>query len=134
MRHRLSTLVCLVVLAANVVACGDDVDTVAVEAADDGSTIELTMDQRLEVTLYANTGSTGYEWQVEDSGILELSSEDVEGRGRDPGDGEIDTFTFRPTGPGAGTLRMVLVQPWAQEPPEDEFVDHTFELTITVTG
>ncbi len=101
--------------------------------ADNGLTIEISIDETFTVTLQSNP-TTGYGWTVAavDSAILQQEGDKVYVQGNtDPnlvGAGGTETFTFTGLEAGQTTLQMVYSRSWETDVPPIQ----TFEVTIVV--
>jgi inhibitor of cysteine peptidase len=119
--------VTLVILLA--AGCGDDDGVVKIGAESSGTTVELAADQTLELRLEANP-TTGYEWVVLESGVVELVRQRHKPDSDAAGSGGVTTLTFAPTGNGSADLTLGYMQPWEEDVPPIEI----FTVTISVTG
>lgn len=122
-----SILLGLILLALT--ACSQQ--TVSLNDAASGRSVELAVGQRLIITLPANP-STGYTWEVADGAapVLELVGE-PEFTSDNPslvGSGGTLRLEFRAAQAGTTTLVLVYHRPWETDV---EPLD-TFRLTVTV--
>lgn len=101
--------------------------------ADNGRTIEISIDETFTVTLQSNP-TTGYGWTVAaiDSAILQQEGEKVYTQGNtDPnlvGAGGTETFTFSGLEAGQTTLQLVYSRSWETDVPPIQ----TFEIIVVV--
>ena len=136
MRHRPTpALLILLVLsvAVTLAACSGSTPEplkVGMEAA--GTSVELEKDQILEVSLEGNP-TTGYAWEVKESGAPVLSQEGeptyTEGAtdGTLVGGGGTYLFTFAGAEAGTTTVELVYQRSWEDVEPLD-----TFTMDVTV--
>jgi len=104
------------------------------DAGDNGSQVELEKGRVLSITLESNP-TTGYRWEVEESGEPVLSqigeaTYELES-GRDDklvGAPGLETFQFEAMGTGDATLKLVYHRPWEEEEEPLE----TFSIRVTV--
>jgi inhibitor of cysteine peptidase len=124
-------LTCLAVLLILVVsACGDDDGAggvVVVDAGDAGTQVMVALDGRLDVRLEGNP-TTGYDWEVDRPGVLELVDRHHEPDSDAAGSGGLSTLVFEPTMLGSGDLVLVYHRSWE----EDEEPLETFRITVSV--
>ncbi len=104
---------------------------ISLDSAASGRTVELTVGQRLVITLPANP-STGYTWEVREGAapVLEPLG-DPTFTSDNPnlvGSGGTLRLVFRAAQPGATTLVLVYHRPWETDV---EPLD-TFQVTVTV--
>lgn len=117
----------VLVIALTVAGCGDDVThTVGPDVVPDA--VSIAADQILEIRLDANP-TTGYEWEVEEEGILRFVDASHEPESDADGSPGITTLVFEPATTGTGDLVLVYRQPW------EEGVDpgRRYEIAVTVT-
>ena len=102
-------------------------------ASNNGSEVELVVDQLLIICLSANPTS-GYEWEVADSGkgvLTQLGPPEFTSTSQDTqrvGAGGVQTFRFRAAEAGTTSVSLVYRCPWEDgaEP------DATFYVPVTV--
>jgi inhibitor of cysteine peptidase len=119
---------------ANAAERGQSTQEVSLDAAADGSQVELSAGQVLVITLASNP-TTGYRWEVIDldTAVLRQVGE-AEFQSSDAGDaplvgaGGVEVFHFEAAGSGQTALTLVYHRPW------EEGVDplETFAVQITV--
>jgi inhibitor of cysteine peptidase len=117
--------VALVTLLMIVAGCGGDAGTVEIDLDDAGGTVTVAETGTLELRLEANP-TTGYQWVVLESDVVELSAESHEAESDLVGAGGITTFLFAPTAIGTGPLRLGYLRPW------EDGVDPIDEYLVTV--
>lgn len=109
-------------LAFVTAACGGGGGVVEVDLSDNGSTIRLDQDDRLELSLEGNP-TTGFTWLVDHAVMLDQvgppTQEPSSGLLGSPG---ITTFVFEPSGPGEGELMLVYRREWEDAAPESTFL------------
>jgi len=106
--------------------CGDDATrTVGPDGVPDAVTIDA--DQILEIRLDANP-TTGFEWVVEEEGVLKPLNASHEPESDADGSPGITTLAFEPAATGTGNLVLAYRQPW------EEGIDpaRRYEITVTV--
>lgn len=95
---------------------------------DNGSTVNLSMDDPFEVSLRAN-GSTGYQWIIlpyDETVIEQIGEPEFKADDDRIGSGGMQTYKFKTVGEGSTELKMVYKKRWEDPKPEDK----TFELKV----
>ncbi|MEZ0396523.1 MAG: protease inhibitor I42 family protein [Anaerolineales bacterium] len=105
--------------------------TISLDAAANGQTIEMTLGQRLTIALPANP-STGYTWEIQQGATPVLDPIGEPAFTSDNpglvGSGGTLRLTFRAAQTGVTTLVLVYHRPWETDV---EPLD-TFQVTVTV--
>jgi predicted secreted protein len=122
------TAVIALTLALLAAACGDD-DVVKIDTESAGTTVELGVDETLEIRLRASP-TTGYEWVVLDPGVVEMISQSHRPDSDLDGSPGYTTLTFSPTGTGLADLTLGYMRPWEDDVEPIE----TFTVTVSITG
>jgi predicted secreted protein len=127
-------LVCVLAVAVVAVAgcatgSGATSGPVKVGESENGTTVNLTVGQTLEISLPANP-TTGFDWLYGawPSQLTSVSDtyETTAGAGV-VGAGGMRTFVLKATSDGTAQVRLGYARPWESVPPEK-----TFELTVVV--
>ena len=105
----------------------DDDDSLVVTERDNGSTVEMSVGERLEVVLQGNA-TTGYEWQPThvDSSILALRDSMYEPDSDAIGAGGEYTFVYEAVGMGSTSLKLSYHRIWEGGSAQ------TFSVTVVV--
>jgi inhibitor of cysteine peptidase len=92
-----------------------------------GSTVEMSKDQRLEIRLPVQ-GGTGFSWELmRTSAPVRLlnSTTRPAPSGNLPGGPQIEVFVFEPTAAGSGDIELGYRRPWEKDSqPARRFVAH----------
>lgn len=132
MLTRSHALLVLVAVSIFLVGCDNSVVQLRTEGGD--PSVEVTLDQTIEVILEDNPrfDNTDWQWIVAEPGVVKLVSVDHVTRVEDDGVAGTWTLTFEPTQTGTADLVLVYRQP-GQENTEPDFpgVASTFTATIT---
>ncbi|OQY36350.1 MAG: hypothetical protein B6243_03410 [Anaerolineaceae bacterium 4572_5.2] len=112
------------------VACG--VKEISLGAEDAGKKIELTVGEKMLVTLDSNP-TTGFVWEIAEideavllqQGEAKYSSEETSL----VGSGGVEAFTFEAVGAGKTALQLIYHRPWE----EDVEPVEVFSVTVVVT-
>jgi inhibitor of cysteine peptidase len=114
-------------------ACAPNSGILSFTEKDNGSSITLDKDQRIEINLESNM-TTGYSWKLSESTDTSIaamvSSEYIESKKDEEmvGTGGIETFIFEAENTGQAEIILEYVKPW-EENVEPEKV---FKIKITV--
>ena len=117
----------LVLLA--LAACGSGSE-VKLDEGDDGSQVELTGGQTLEISLEGNP-TTGYTWEtaeVDQNVLRQVGEPQFEADSDAVGSGGEQTLRFETVTSGSTTLKLVYVRPWEEGIPPQE----TFSVQVIV--
>ena len=115
------TIVFSVFLSASSVSC------VKLTEKNNGSTVTLSVDQNLQITLASNS-STGYSWNIVsiDPALLkQIGEEEYRQESNRRGGGGRTTFRFKPVGKGKFFLKLAYYRAWEK--------NSSYEKTFTVT-
>jgi inhibitor of cysteine peptidase len=117
-------VVCGVVAAAVFAApVHADSSIVAVSESQNDGSVELSLDQTLELRLPAQLG-TGSGWGLTalEGGVLRLADVRIDSQASQPGAAEMQLFVFHPVGAGSGVIALDYRRPWERDrPPERAF-------------
>ena len=123
-------LLCLALVAALTMACGDDDGPKSLTGDDAGTTVKVRNGDTFQVKLDGNP-TTGYSWEPEnlDTSILEQQGDwDFDPESSAVGAGGTVTTTFKAVGAGTTTLRLIYHRPFEQVVAPLE----TWEVTVEV--
>jgi inhibitor of cysteine peptidase len=109
----------IVMLAALLVACGADGDSVLTEA-DDGSTVSLEVGETIEIELPSNP-TTGFSWSVLPASLVSVSPPEFQADSTLIGAGGLESFTVTALEEGSVHLRFEYARPFESIPPEQVF-------------
>lgn len=109
-------------------ACAEQTGAIDLDAANNGTTLETTSGQTINITLDSNI-TTGYKWNLvtePDVQVLKLLSSDyvAPGVGNPPlvGAGGKEVWKFQTTGRGTTSLKLAYFRPFEKNtPPAKEF-------------
>jgi inhibitor of cysteine peptidase len=114
-------LFAVVLVLSFVAGCGGGGGVVEVDLSDNGSTIRLGENDRLELSLEGNP-TTGFTWLVDHAVMLDQIGLPTHEPDSDligaPG---VTTFVFEPSGSGEGELMLVYRREWEDVAPESTF-------------
>jgi predicted secreted protein len=91
---------------------------VIVTERQNGTTVELSLGQRLVVRLATRAG-TGFSWApvAPSSGVLRLAKSETRRGPSIPGAAAAQIFTFVPVGPGSANVEFSYRRPWLKDRP-----------------
>jgi len=121
----------VIVLVLVMSACASSAGGIELDASADGTSLSLTVGDRVEISLAGNP-TTGYTWQVAsiDEAILSIEGDpSFRADSTLVGAGGTMTLAFDTIGPGTTTLELAYLRPFESVPPEA-----TFTVTFVVTG
>jgi inhibitor of cysteine peptidase len=96
---------------------------------DSGRTVEILIDDELEVTLPANP-TTGYVWEVSslDSTVLRVDKSDFFAGDKAIGSGGLEVIKFQVIAVGKSIVRLIFHRPFEKNMPPLK----TFEVTVNI--
>lgn len=135
MKRRLTPIIILVAaaVAVGLAACGSDPKPLTLAKDADGTSVQVTVGQALEISLEGNP-TTGYSWEVKESGEPTLKAQGepayVQSETGVTLVGGGGTYTFRFVGAEVGTAMLELIYHRSWE--KDVAPLETFTLEVTV--
>lgn len=101
----------------------------AITEDDNGKTIILKIEERLEIKLNENA-STGFTWleEITPNQILFLEKEDFIQNNLTLGGNTVHRWLFKGTSPGQKIIRFIYQRPWIKDKPSEK----EFEITVHV--
>jgi len=133
MTVKLFALVCTLALVIGIGGCPWPLNTVWLDDSNDGDDIEISLSQRLVITLPSNA-STGYSWAIAelDTQILENTDQSyIQPLSPLVGAPGHERWEFTARAAGTTSLRLEYRQAGA---PEGEDPADTFEIVVTVVA